>query len=46
MLRASIADPIELAAAPGPVGFVERFGERVILDEVQRAPELAREDSS
>lgn len=34
-------DPTVLAGARrDPVGFVERLGERVILDEAQRAPEL------
>jgi predicted AAA+ superfamily ATPase len=37
----TLDDSTELAAARrDPVGFVERFGDRVILDEVQRAPEL------
>jgi predicted AAA+ superfamily ATPase len=37
----TLDDPTELAAARrDPVGFVERFGGQVILDEVQRAPEL------
>jgi predicted AAA+ superfamily ATPase len=39
----TLDDPTELAAARrDPAGFVERFGDRVILDEVQRAPELFR----
>jgi len=37
----SLDDPTELAAARrDPVGLVGRFGNRVILDEVQRAPNL------
>ncbi len=37
----TLDDPTELAAARrDPVGFVERFDDRVILDEAQRAPEL------
>jgi predicted AAA+ superfamily ATPase len=37
----TLDDPTELAAARrDPVGFVERLGERAILDEAQRAPEL------
>lgn len=37
----TLDDPTELSAAQAdPVGFVERLGERAILDEVQRAPEL------
>lgn len=37
----SLDDPTELAAARrDPVAFVDRFTDRAILDEVQRAPEL------
>lgn len=37
----SLDDPTELAAARrDPVGFVGRFGDRAIVDEAQRAPEL------
>lgn len=37
----TLDDPTELAAARrDPVAFVERFEQRVIFDEVQRAPEL------
>lgn len=37
----TLDDPTELAGARGdPVGFVEQFDGPVILDEVQRAPEL------
>jgi predicted AAA+ superfamily ATPase len=37
----TLDDPTELAAARrDPVAFVERFEDRVIFDEVQRAPEL------
>jgi uncharacterized protein len=37
----TLDDPIELAAAQrDPVAFVERFSDSMIIDEIQRAPEL------